>query len=269
MMGSSDDEPMRLEVAEDGRSIGYFKESDTGGPLFYPVILWGFQIESYVSSESGPSFRGLKVLVKTNSGRVFRVDWKHKDLLSFKKCQEACVEQGSHEMFEHRMFDESLWRDLMTRMKFDSVERGILKYRETARNEGYQLMFLKEQKMKNGRVNIDQIEYVTKHKVIGVEGVKSDPMHTVVESATPDVDWNKPDFVLSGLKGLLEVFLPPHTSGDKGMRSSQTVILTSTLTQHYYPFIMDVLGECPGMMLASYEPETLKSTLSQVSPYDY
>ena len=140
MMGSNDDDPMRLEVADDGRSIGYFKDSDKGDPLFFPVILWGFQIESYVSSESGPSFRGLKVRVQTNSGRVFQIDWKHKDLLSFKRCQEACVEQGHHDMFEYKPFDESLWRDLMTRMKFASVERGVLKYRETARNEGYQLM---------------------------------------------------------------------------------------------------------------------------------
>ena len=268
MMIPSEEDPKRLEVAEDGRSIGYFGENADTGRQYFPVILWGFEIESFVSSESGPNHRGLQVKVMTNSGKVFRVDWKHKELMSFKKCQEACVEQGHGDMFEYKHFDESLWKDLMTRLKFESVESGKLKYRETARNEGYQITFMREQKMKTGFVKENHIEYVTKHKVIGVhgvkDGVKEDPFHTVVETATPDLDWNKPDVELRGLKGLFEVFLPPHTSGNKEMRSSQTVILTAALVQHFYPFVMDALGECPGMMLASHEPETLKSTLSQV-----
>ena len=86
----------------------------------------------------------------------------------------------------------------------------------------------------------------------------------VVEGATPEVDWKKPSFTLSGIKGFFKVFLPPHTSLDKEQRTQQTVILTATLVKHFYPFIVDQLGECPGMMLASYEPETMKSTLSQV-----
>ena len=149
-------------------------------------------------------------------------------------------------------------------MKFSAVDGKTLQYKEPARNEGYQMAHLKDVKRKEGRVKESDIEYVTKFKVIGVEGIKEDPIHTVVESATPEVDWRKPDFNLTGLRGFLEVFLPPHTSLDKEQRSQQTVILVASLVQHFYPFIVDHVGECPGLMLASYEPETMKSTLSQV-----
>ena len=261
-MVRSEEDTRKLEVAEDGRSIGYFEEAEDGGQVFHPLILWGFKLESYVSSELGPKFRGLQVKVKTNGGKVFCIEWRHKDILS---CHEACVQQGYGDMFEYKPFDESLWCDLMVRSKFDSLEQGRLKYREPARNEGYQMAFLKELQMKHGVVKEEDIEYVTRTKVIGVDGIKEDPVHAVVQSATPEVDWTKPDFNLSGAKGFFKVFLPPHTSLDKEQRSIQTVILTSTLVQHYYPFIVDQLGECPGMMLASYEPETMKSTLSQVA----
>ena len=152
----------------------------------------------------------------------------------------------------------------MVRMKFSAVDGKTLQYKEPARNEGYQMAHLKDVKRKEGRVKESDIEYVTKFKVIGVEGIKENPFHTVVESATPEVDWKKPDFNLTGLRGFLEVFLPPHTSLDKEQRSQRTVILVASLVQHYYPFIVDHVGECPGLMLASYEPETMKSTLSQV-----
>ena len=265
MMVRLEEDTRKLEVAEDGRSIGYYEESEDGGRVFHPLILWGFKLVSYVSSELGPRFRGLQVRVQTNSGKIFMIEWRHKDLLSFKKCHEACVEQGHGDMFEYKPFDESLWSDLMVRLKFASVEQGRLKYREPARNEGYQMAFLKEQLMKHGMVKEEDIEYVTRTKVIGVHGIKEDPVHAVVPSATPEIDWTKADFNLSGAKGFFNVFLPPHTSLDKDQRSIQTVILTSTLVQHFYPFIVEQLGECPGMMLASYEPETMKSTLSQVA----
>ena len=149
-------------------------------------------------------------------------------------------------------------------MKFSAVDGKTLKYKEPARNEGYQMAYLKDVMRKEGKVKETDIEYVTKFKVIGVDGIKEEPIHAVVESATPDVDWKKPDFNLSGLRGFLEVFLPPLTSLDKEQRSQQTVILVASLVQHFYPFIVEQAGECPGLMLASYEPETMKSTISQV-----
>ena len=152
----------------------------------------------------------------------------------------------------------------MVRMKFSAVDGKTLQYKEPARNEGYQMGHLKDVQRKEGRVKESDIEFVTKYKVIGVAGIKENPIHTVVESATPEVDWKKPDFNLTGLRGFLDVFLPPHTSLDKDQRSQQTVILVASLVQHFYPFIVDQGGECPGLMLASYEPETMKSTLSQV-----
>ena len=44
--------------------------------------------------------------MKTNSGKEFLIDWKHKDLLSFKKCHEACIEQAHGDMFEFKPFNE-------------------------------------------------------------------------------------------------------------------------------------------------------------------
>ena len=82
----------------------------------------------------------------------------------------------------------------MVRMKFSAVDGKTLQYKEPARNEGYQMAHLKDVKRKEGRVKESDIQYVTKFKVIGVEGIKENPFHTVVESATPEVDWKKPDF---------------------------------------------------------------------------
>ena len=67
---------------------------------------------------------------------------------------------------------------------------------------------MKDVKRKEG--NESDIEYVTKFKVIGVDGIKENPIHAVVESATPEVDWKKPDLNLAGLRGFLDVLLPPH-----------------------------------------------------------
>ena len=86
MMVRLEEDTRKLEVAEDGRSIGYYEESEDGGRVFHPLILWGFKLVSYVSSELGPRFRGLQVRVQTNSGKIFMIEWRHKDLLSFKKC---------------------------------------------------------------------------------------------------------------------------------------------------------------------------------------
>ena len=91
----------------------------------------------------------------------------------------------------------------MVRMKFSAVDGKTLQYKEPARNEGYQMAHLKDVKRKEGRVKESDIEYVTKFKVIGVEGIKEDLIHTVVESATPEVDWQQPDFNLTNLRRAL------------------------------------------------------------------
>ena len=124
---------------------------------------------------------------------------------------------------------------------------------------------MKEQRRKNGKNIADDIKYVTKHIVHGVEGVKAKAVHCVVHSPTQEVDWKKQEFKTNGIKGFLKAFLPPNISMDKDQRSQQTVVLTATMISHYYPFIVDQWGECPGVLLASYEPETMKSSLSQVA----
>ena len=72
---------------------------------------------------------------------------------------------------------DSLWSDLMVREKFIAADQDKLLYQEAARNEGYQIEYMKKQRRKNGKNIADDIEYVTKHTVLGVEGVKEKAVH--------------------------------------------------------------------------------------------
>ena len=71
VLESSMDEPKVLEQAEDGRSIGYWEEGEGGGKTFFALILWGYTIHSYVSSDCEPGFREVKVVLPGLSGLVF------------------------------------------------------------------------------------------------------------------------------------------------------------------------------------------------------
>ena len=48
----------------------------------------------------------IQARVTTNSGKEFLIDWKHKDLNSFKKCHEAWIEQAYGDLFEFKPFNE-------------------------------------------------------------------------------------------------------------------------------------------------------------------
>ena len=72
------------------------------------------------------------------------------------------------------------------------------------------------------------------------------------------------EFEPSGLQGLLEMFLPPYTSEDPYMRNQQTVALVCVLVMHFYRLIIYNIVGCPGLILGSFEPETLKSTTARI-----
>ena len=92
---------------------------------------------------------------------------------------------------------------------------------------------------------------------------KEDPIHVVVPKLIPfplDVS----NFDPCGLHGLLEMFLPPYTSEDPEMRKQQMVALVCILSKHFYRLIIYNIGGCPGLILGSFEPETLKSTTALI-----
>ena len=92
---------------------------------------------------------------------------------------------------------------------------------------------------------------------------KEDPIHVVVPKLIPfplDVS----NFDPCGLHGLLEMFLPPYTSEDPEMRKQQMVALVCILCMHFYRLIIYNIGGCPGLILGSFEPETLKSTTALI-----
>ena len=96
------------------------------------------------------------------------------------------------------------------RGKFTAADLDKLLYQEAARNKGYQIEYMKEQRRKNGKNIADNIVYVTKHTVLGVEGVKGKAVYCVVERATTEVDWKKPEFKTNGINrinGIMVVVL--------------------------------------------------------------
>ena len=88
---------------------------------------------------------------------------------------------------------------------------------------------------------------------------KEDPIHVVVPKLI-GFQLDVPEFDPSGLQGLLEMFLPPYTSEDPQMRKQQVAALVCVLCMHFYRLIIYNIGGCPGLVLGSYEPETLKSS---------
>ena len=97
----------------------------------------------------------------------------------------------------------------------------------------------------------------------GTGHVKDDPIHVVIPKLIP-IQMEVVNFESSGLQGLLEMFLPPYTSENPVMRMQQTVALVSILVMHFYRLIIYNINGCPGLILGSFEPETLKSTTALI-----
>jgi hypothetical protein len=97
----------------------------------------------------------------------------------------------------------------------------------------------------------------------GDGNVKEDPIHVVIPKLIP-IHMDITNFEPSGLQGLLEMFLPPYTSEEPTMRRQQTVALVSVLVMHFYRLIIYNIDGCPGLILGSFEPETLKSTTARI-----
>ena len=106
----------------------------------------------------------------------------------------------------------------------------------------------------------DDMEMVYPDMVLNGEGeVKPDPVHVVVPGLIP-LDLKIRRSTLSGLDGLLELFLPAFTSADPAIREQQSIALINALVQGNSRLIQSNIGFCPGWILGSHEPGTLKTT---------
>ena len=86
----------------------------------------------------------------------------------------------------------------------------------------------------------------------------------MVPEAFPNKNFRVSDFKPSGLKGFLQNCLPPFTSTSKFRRDQQILVIMGATGQHFYRLIVHNIGHCPCLMLASFEPETQKSTAALV-----
>ena len=98
----------------------------------------------------------------------------------------------------------------------------------------------------------------------GLGKEKEEPIHVLVNDAFPTKHFRVSDFVPSGLRGFLQNCLPPYTSTSKFRRDQQVLVIMGATTQHFYRLIVHNTGSCPSLMLASFEPETQKSTAALV-----
>ena len=117
---------------------------------------------------------------------------------------------------------------------------------------------------KGGKWTADDVEDVYPGAVFdGAGKVKDNPIHVVIPNLIP-VPMGIKMFEASGLNGLLEMFLPPFTSEEPAMRGQQIVALVCMFVLHFYRLIIYNVGSCPGLILGSFEPETMKTTTSQI-----
>ena len=134
----------------------------------------------------------------------------------------------------------------------------------------------------NGELNISDVEIVYDGVCYdGYGKVKKEPIHLIVKEAMPHKVLVVSKFIPSGLTGLLKLFLPPNTLKSPFRRQQQIIaiigamgmiknLVFSTLKylilgQHLYRLIVYNCGFCPGLMLASIEPEANKSTTAMIA----
>ena len=160
----------------------------------------------------------------------------------------------------HNNFATDLWPELITKIKFKSShEPGYRSDLRPALNWGLQVSWLKE-RSRNEMWMKDDMEMVYPDMVLNGEGeVKRNPIHVVVPGLIP-LDLKIQRSTLSGLNGLLELFLPPFTSADPAIRELQSIALINALVQGNSRLIQSNIGFCPGWILGSQEPGTLKTT---------
>ena len=118
----------------------------------------------------------------------------------------------------------------------------MLKQLRPALNIGTQYEYLEEKKKERGFWTEEDYEDVFPEVVIGGDGkVKEDPIHIFV----PDIMNSTMDqmsinsFTCSGIKGFLEMLLPPYTSSDPELRRTQGITLLASTGLRFYRHIVN------------------------------
>ena len=163
-------------------------------------------------------------------------------ILTFKKFIQAVREGTWGEDISYNSFDEKLWDELFKRIKFDCEQAGLLKQLRPALNIGTQYQYLAEKKKERGFWTEEDYEDVYPQCVIGGDGrIKTDPIHIFVpEIMSSTMDQMSMDaFTCSGIKGYLEMMLPPYTSSDPTLRRAQGITLLAATGLHSYRHVVN------------------------------
>lgn len=257
---------MELVNTVNDYTIGYLDTDENGDNNYQPIILWNLKIESYISDPE-LSYRAYGCTVKMKGKqamKTFNIFIKEGEFNKFERVRAAIVAQTHGELILNSRFDQTQWSDFVPRLMFDCSDR--IQHQRPARNIGLQWNYLVSQSFeKSGVLQVDDVEIVYKDVVYNGFGEKIEkPVNVLVPEAFPNKVFRVSAFKESGLKGYLKCFLPPFTSTSKFRRDQQTLAIIGATGQHFYRLIVHNLGSCPSLMLASYEPETQKSTAALV-----
>ena len=188
-------------------------------------------------------------------------------------------------MVLNRPFENNLWTEFVPKLLFDV--KDVIAHQRPAKNIGLQFDYLQEKSLEHrGVLQLQDVEVVYPDVVYdGYGNVKVDPIHCVIREAYPNKVLTASRFTPSGLRGLLKIFLPPYTATSSMRRKQQQIAIMGAIgnicqhwlsyhyksnglqfsAQHHYRLIVYNCGFCPGLMLASHEPEAMKSTAAMVA----
>ena len=208
-------------------SIGIL-EAEEESEVYVPVICWNIAIESYISDSDSP-YRSYGCIVKIQSRdqvsvKKFKVFIKENDFYKFDKVHLAIVAQTHGELIMNSRFDQSLWSDLVRKLIFDS--RMTIKHQQPARNIGLQRQYLKKMSFEYGGVpQLKHAEIVYNVVYNGLGELLDSPVNVLVPEAFPHKNFRVSHFKPSGLRGFLQLCLPPYTATSKFRRDQQSLLV--------------------------------------------
>ena len=258
---------MELVNNVDPYTMGIMLPDELEDTLKYqPLIMWNIKIISCISAPSSvSSYRAYKCLVKIANSGDFLVNVNVNDFHgSFKKVHETIVRQTHGVLVLQKPINNSVWMEFVQRLLIDS--QGEIFHQRPVANTGFNIQYIEERASKNGgKIRVGDIEVVYGETVYNTDGkVKDKPMSIVVPEAFPHKNLSITPHTPTGLLGYLKLFLPPALSPHIERRSQQQLALMNATVQHFYYFIVKNLGFCPAYMMASIQPEAMKSTVAMV-----
>ena len=238
---------MELVNSESECSIGILEKGNEDEIVIYlPLIMWNLQIKSYIS-EKDSSYRAYKCQVKISGKNVkvesFCVFIKDSDFSKFDKVRAAIVSQTHGHLIMNSRFDNNLWSDFVPKLIFESSDKII--YQRTAKNVGLQWHYLKSMAFDHGgALQLEHVEVVYRDVVYNGLGKKLEtPVNVLVPEAYPNKTFRVTDFKPSGLRGFLQLCLPPYTSTSVFRREQQILVIMGALSKYKFSFHLDLTLE--------------------------